>query len=218
MKKTLLIAALAFIACAATAQQNKISWGVKASYNFAKIDASVSDPTFGNFSGSSDNLHSFGFGAFAEIGLGDKGSFQPGISYIRKGGASTTDDTGVFVHEKTNFDYLEIPLNFLYNVPLKAGKVFIGMGPYVAMGLSAKSKTDDTSTDDGTSNTTSIKFGSGENDLKRMDFGINALGGFRFNSGIEIGGGMGFGLSNLTNVSSVKTHNHTISISAGYFF
>jgi hypothetical protein len=225
MKKTLLIAALALMAGAATAQQNKVSWGIKASYTFAKISASVTDPTFGSFSGNSGNLKSFGFGAFAEIYLGPKGSFQPGISYVRKGGTSITDDTDfssgetVVSHDKTNFDYLEVPLNFLYNVPLKSGKVFIGMGPYLAMGLSAKNKTDVTSASGNTSSSSqSITFGSGVNELKRMDLGINALAGFRFDSGLEIGGGMGFGLSNLSNVSSVKTHNQTISISAGYFF
>lgn len=228
MKKTFLIAALALIAGAATAQQNQIHWGIKARYTFAKLNETFSDPSFGTISGNSGNVKNVDIGAFAEINIAKNAVFQPGLSYIQKGGAGTSQETNTsgnieFVGSEIRLNYLEIPLNVLYNVPLKPGKIFVGMGPYAAIALSAKNK-QTTVTFDNQGNSTqdhstqSIKLGSGQDELKRMDFGINALLGFRLNNGLEIGGGMGFGLANLSNVSALKTHTQTISISAGYFF
>lgn len=233
MRKTLLaIAVLAFMASAAIAQQKKINWGIKAHFTVTKFNETSSNPSIGttNFgSKGGENVKNIDIGVFAEMNIAKNVVFQPGLSYIHKGGASIyvqgdySSDNTTDVGSEILLNYLELPLNLLYKIPLKFGKIFVGMGPYAAIALSAQNQ-QTTASLDSLNNTTqihstqNIKIGNGKDEQKLVNFGVNALLGFRFNNGLEIGGGMGFELSNLSNVPYVKTHNQTISASVGYFF
>jgi hypothetical protein len=195
MKKVLIVASLIGLTSFSFAQS--VSFGIKAGVNFPTL--SVSDGSASATSSSSTGFHA---GAIADIGLGQF-SLQPGILFTTKGGSSGSSSFG---SSDLKLNYLEIPVNLLYNISVpKAGKVFLGGGPYFAYGLSGNNGT---------------KFGSGANDIKNPDFGINILGGFRFTNGLFLSGGYGFGLGNLNNDSSagLTIKNKGASISLGYFF
>lgn len=224
MKKTILLFAMAITASVAVAQ--KIDFGIRARYTNVNLKGSFNGSSI---NGNSNKLHNIDVGVFADINYGSSLTFQPGIAYVLKGGIgySTEMPTPTSIAEMANdikLNYLEIPLNLLYNFQLKPGKIFVGAGPYMGIALSGKSNNDTYIYGiDGTEQThsrtkQSINFGSGQDDLKRFDYGINTMAGFRFNNKLEIGAAIGFGLANMSNISILKLHNHTESISVGYFF
>jgi len=61
--------------------------------------------------------------------------FQPAFNFVQKG-YIVKDETGT---EKVNFNYLEVPLNFVYSTKKNEG-FFIGAGPSIAYGISGMDK------------------------------------------------------------------------------
>jgi hypothetical protein len=207
MKKSLLLLSLTCMAGFTFAQT--VSFGVKAGVNFSKLSASSQ-----GFTASSSSSTGFHVGGVADIGFGDW-SLQPGILYSTKGGSYGGTTDGV----KLTLNYIEVPVNVLYNIPIGVGKVSIGGGPYFGWGLSGKGTVTGSATSTGSgTETTNVTFGSGQNDTKNPDYGINILGGFRFQSGISLSAGYGIGLGNLSNDSSGNIKNNVLSFSIGYFF
>ncbi|WP_179414899.1 porin family protein [Mucilaginibacter sp. E4BP6] len=177
---------------------------------------------------NNDNSRLAGFhaGIFSDIDFG-KVSIEPGLFYTTKGqnnksfiaapvGATFT------ANGKVTYNYLELPINILYNIPVGAGKFFIGGGPYVAYGLSGTSKGTTTENSNGTVTTSTddykLAFGGQDGDLKRIDFGLGALGGFALKDGLSISAGYEHGLTNIENSGIDKTKNNVISVSLGYCF
>lgn len=73
--------------------------------------------------------------------------------------------------------YLEVPIDALYNI----NGFYIGAGPYAAVALSGKYKSELTITSTGQteSEDRDVKIGgNNEDDFKRSDLGINLLGGY----------------------------------------
>lgn len=225
MKKILLFFVMAITTNLAMAQ--KVDFGIRARYTAFNLQESIHDGS-SNINGSTERSYNIDAGIFADINYGAF-TFQPGIAYVLKGGTEFYDSMPTAqsyaqIIADTKINYLEIPLNLLYNFQLKPGKIFIGTGPYIGVALSGKdNNTTFVYQVDGTevarnSSNQSINFGSGQDNLKRLDYGINTIAGFRLNNGLEIGAALGFGLANLTNVDALKVHNHSESISVGYFF
>ncbi len=98
------------------------------------------------------------------------------------------------------------------------GKLFLGAGPYVAANIAGQNKIQDNS---GNKTTSDLKFGStSADDLKTVDLGLNVLGGYQFNTGLTLGGGYGYGLTNLrpNGNSDNKTSNRVWSFSIGFLY
>jgi len=148
----------------------------------------------------------------SSIGLGQHFSFQPALNYIQKGGVLKEEG----ITDKTTLNYLELPLNFVYNTHSLKGKFFIGAGPSLSIGLSGKDKWDDGSNIE----PTDIKFGSGEDDdFKPFEAGINFLTGYQCKSGFLIAANYNLGLSNIANSDEgPKYHNRYFGIRIGYMF
>ncbi|WP_295773222.1 porin family protein [uncultured Mucilaginibacter sp.] len=200
MKKLILAAFLAGSFFTASAQSNT-TFGVSGGVNFAKITASV-DGVSG--SGSSGTLTSFSVGVFADAPIGNNFSIQPGLYYTGKGGAS--DDGG---DGKLKLSYLQVPINFLYNAPFGGGKLFVGAGPYVGIGLNAKTTNGRQSVD--------LEFGT---DVKRTDVGATGLLGVRFDNGLLLKANYDLGLTNILgdNEIGVSSKNRVIGLSVGFTF
>jgi hypothetical protein len=147
-------------------------------------------------------------GLFAEVPLSANFGFQPELSFVQKG-YLIKDETG---SEKVNFNYLEVPLNFVYSAKKKEG-FFIGAGPALAYGISGKDKIKLNGMPDENHD---VKFGSGEDEVKAFDFGANALAGYRFAAGFIVTGNYTLGLSNFSNGSS-DTPDETATIKNRYF-
>ncbi len=193
----------------------QLSLGVKAGANMANL-TNVDD---------SKMLLAFNLGATVDYQLADRFSFETGLILSGKGAKyeSSSNEGGVEVKATGKFNpiYLEIPLNGKYHFNLGSTKMYLAAGPYLAFGVAGKIKFElegglipiDISKD--------IKWGSDdEDDLKRMDFGLNFGTGAEFGR-IGIGLQYGLGLSeigklNQENDKSAK--NNVISLSVAYKF
>jgi len=204
MKKFLLLVCCAFAASTAFAQLP--TFGIRGGVNFAKLTASS-----GNVSASTGSTTTFAAGVFADFKVGAV-SIQPGLNYTGKGG-NIDDDNGNVVDIKTY--YAQVPVNIVYHIPAVIGNVYFGAGPYVGIGLSGKEKaTDGTNTEK-----QDVTFGSGPNDIKRTDFGLNGIAGVEFKNGLILGVNYDLGLSDITNgTDGGSLKNRVFGISVGFKF
>ncbi|UOE51582.1 PorT family protein [Mucilaginibacter sp. SMC90] len=206
MKKTLLSLCLLMASFAAFAQLPTV--GFKGGVNFATLHATV-DGFSG--SGNSGSLTSFNVGAFVDFKFGNV-SLQPALNFTGKGGSSSVSiDDEASASGKVKLYYLQVPVNVVYHVPAVVGDFYFGAGPYLGMGVSGKSKDDN-------GNSESIKFGSGQDEIKRTDAGLDAIVGFKFKTGFLINANYDWGLTNITNVDGIKLTNRVLGISVGYAF
>ncbi|RZK69018.1 MAG: PorT family protein, partial [Pedobacter sp.] len=123
-----------------------------------------------------------------------------------------------------NTMYLEIPVNVVGKIPAGSGNVFVGAGPYFGYALSGKSKAKVSVSGGGINESDSSKedleFGSEDGEFKRVELGVNFLGGYQLKNGLNINFGYGLGLSNLVNNSSGdgKASNRVLSVGLGFNF
>lgn len=149
------------------------------------------DATIKRFQSS---ISGFQLGAIVEVPLGHKGFFfQPAITYTSKGrqynkrNDSTTSvatDT-VFVKQTLNLNYIDIPLNFTYKIPLSSNhknSFFISAGPDINFFYNGNITSQSLSRSTGkyTDETDQLSVGKGSNTYKTVDLGVNARAGFEF--------------------------------------
>ncbi|MEO6669275.1 MAG: porin family protein [Ferruginibacter sp.] len=205
MKKIILIAAIAVCSISSYAQ---VSFGaqVGANLGMGKSKYDYSDPIYGAPSLTSDPKVGFLIGVLAEVPFG-KLSFRPELNFVQKGSKDGYNFSyaGFYDNDsrKRTLNYIEVPLNVTYNLEIgKTGKVFFGLGPAVAIGLSGnykyangdkyKVKFDGLKLDDYDSP------GDADNEhLKRVDVGLNVLGGFQLGMGAFAKIGYTYGFVNI---------------------
>ena len=156
------------------------SFGLRAGVNFQNINGKDENGD------KLDNkmLTGFNIGINAEIPIGVDYYFQPGLLYTVKGAKSEEVILGQTINGKIKISYLELPLNFLYKPQLGTGKLLLGFGPYVALGISGKA----TYEGGGSSLDSDIKFKNKvmttDSDdffyLKPLEAGANLLAGYEF--------------------------------------
>ncbi|GAB2769462.1 hypothetical protein HNQ93_000332 [Hymenobacter luteus] len=180
-------------------------------------------------------------------------SLQPSLLFSQKGArfeekidASYTDeDFGYTVavkgEEKVDIrlNYLEIPVNLVYNTSGEEGGFQVFAGPYVGIGLNGQYKAKgsimttvngqvDESSSGSSEETEDIKFvGKGtdgnEPEFRRIDFGINAGLGYKAGP-FQAQLGYGLGLGNLIpkydddDDAKEKIRNRGVQLSVAYFF
>lgn len=221
MKKKLIIgaAAVLFSTAIVNAQAfNNAKLGIKAGWNSANITNSKE----GNLD-DSKRFNTFNGGFVAALPLGSTFEIRTGLDFQSKGIKTSSDVAGVKSTYKVNPLYLELPVNVDIMLPLNDKvKAYIGAGPYAAVGIGGKYKSEVTT--NGTTNSTSknINWGNddpvssnesgtvGSGDMKRFDFGINAIGGVDFGK-FGIHAQYGIGLTNLvpgnTNSNNANKNN-----------
>jgi len=191
MKKLVLFVFLmAFFAFSSTAQK----WGIKAGTNFSTL--AIDDDGF-------DTERKFGvhLGAVAEFEIFEKLAFEPGMFFSQKG--TSYDVEGDY---DSRMNYLDIPLNLKY----KLGNFFLQGGPLVGIGLNGTQNFGEEGDED-------VKFGSGDNETKRLDMGLTLGAGMNFNN-FQVSANYGFGLRNLSNIDDMSVKNRVLSVSIGYYF
>jgi hypothetical protein len=192
MRKTLLFCAFILGACAVNAQ-----FGIQAGASFYSEKAK-----FDGGSVNTDTKAGFTVGIVYSAPLAEHISFMPSLNFTQKGGKSSSDGETF----KETLNYIDLPLNFVYN----ADGFFIGAGPALGVGISGKDKSDGESDD--------VKFGSGDDEVKRFEFSANIIAGYRLSSGLFISANYNPGISNLSNDSDTKAHNNGFGIRLGYMF
>jgi len=90
-------------------------------------------------------LASFQVGIIGDLNVSDFFAIQPGFLVTGKG--SKTQDgepsDANYFKATTNPIYLEVPVNFVFKGPIsKDTKFFGGAGPYIAIGIAGKNKTE----------------------------------------------------------------------------
>ena len=227
MKNIILTLATTFICGYSVAQiapASKVKFGLKAGVNFSKI--AITGQEMEDYrKDDARNITSFQFGAYADVPLSTTFSIQPGIILNGKGGETQLSEANTQLGSssitgtiKADMMYIEVPINAVY----KINSFYIGAGPYAAVALSGKYKSQLTSisSDFMENEERDIKFGNNnEDDFKRADFGINLLAGYELKNGFNIGINYGFGLSNLdSSGGSYGNKNRVASIMLGFAF
>ncbi len=222
-------AAAIFAGFIANAQSGQIRGGL----NLANI-STTSNGRVNN----ANQLSSFQVGVVGDVKLGTSFlSLQPGVIYTGKGAKIEEGTAGRAGYYKQTFNpmYIEVPVNLVFKAPVgKTSKVFVGAGPYAAIGVAGKVKTDGTtllgqtytheqniqfSNDDPT--TFNEEEGAGLGLVRRFDYGLNGTAGIEGKS-IVLGVNYGLGLAKLqsgTNSSADDNNKHRVlSLTLGFKF
>ena len=91
-----------------------------------------------------NSLTSFQAGIIGDFPLISVLSFQPGIIFTGKGSKTQAGNTAdpTYYRATTNPWYIEIPANLVFRTPTGPIKLFVGAGPYVAIGVAGKNEVD----------------------------------------------------------------------------
>lgn len=177
-------------------------------------------------------LPSFNAGILGRLELDPMFDLESGVLLTGRGSKAETYFTnGNYTKSRFNPLYIEVPLNAVVKIPLdKGSNIFFNAGPYAAIGIGGKSKTE---TKVGPLLSTSEKtiqfsnddpFTSQQDDaaydkLKRFDFGLNFGGGVQFKH-LILKANYGLGLAKINSTQSDNTTNdknkyRTLSFSVG---
>src|SRR6478735_6956167 len=177
MKSKVLLFALAATALTLTSKaQEKTTFGVRAGVNFTNINGEIAGHDTENKLKAGFNI-----GVNAEIPVASEFYLQPGLLFTTKGAKADEGDA------KTTVSYLEIPINFLYKPALGPGKMLLGFGPYVGIGLGGKIKGDGPDIDVKFKNDVTVsEYSDPKTEYgKRLDFGGNLLVGYELSNKIS---------------------------------
>lgn len=203
---------------------------IQGGLNLANITKNSSGQTEDN-----NVLSTFNVGIMNRFGLSKVVDLEAGLLLTGKGSKAETYFNGGSDYVKSKFNplYVELPVNAVFRVPLEptaSSSLFFNAGPYIAVGVGGKAKTD-VKVGPLTSNASkSIEFSNDDpftseqddaayDKLKRFDYGLNIGGGFEFKKVIlKINYGLGLAKINSTesnNNADDKNKYRTFSISAG---
>lgn len=204
MKKLLFAAVAVFGFGVANAQD--VKFGAKAALNFATLSGDIEE---------TDGLTGFAVGAFVNVPINEKFSFQPELLYSRQGTGTTDTETiggtTIKFDGTLNLDYLNVPLMFRF----EAVKGFsLEAGPQVGFLLAANSKF--TATANNRSETQEVDV---KDEYKSIDFGFNFGAGYDLTKNINAGIRYNLGLMNIAKDSEDFTvRNSVFSLAVGYRF
>lgn len=195
---------------------------IRAGVNLANISTTASGRA-----DAANQLTSFQIGLVGNLKLGTSLlALQPGLLFTGKGAEVQYRQPGQVGYYKQSINpwYLEVPLNLVLKAPLGAGsKFFFGAGPYGAIGITGKARTEGSaivavngernirfSNDDPT--TLNQEEGTGFGILRRFDYGLNGTAGFEGKRAL-VGVNYGLGLAKLqsgSNSSADDANKHRV--------
>ncbi|HEV8284407.1 MAG TPA: outer membrane beta-barrel protein [Chitinophagaceae bacterium] len=228
MKNRLFVVALfvATISFSANAQSKAI---LRAGVNFANVsvtnDGRVDDANM---------LTSFQAGILGDVHLVSMLHLQPGIFFTGKGSKIEIGrpSENLYVKQTSNPFYIEVPVNLVVKLPFNSeSHFFFGAGPYGAIGIAGKAKTDKTVLGFTTRTENNIVFsnddpstfnqeeGTGLGVLKRFDYGLNGAVGVEGKFAV-ISVNYGLGLAKLQSGSTSSEDNNNkhrvLSLTLGF--
>ncbi|MEP7254378.1 MAG: porin family protein [Ferruginibacter sp.] len=178
-------------------------------------------------------LPSFNVGLLTRFGISSSFDIESGVLLTGHGSKAETYFNSGNDYVKTKFNplYIQVPLNAVVKIPLqKKSAIFFNAGPYAAIGVGGKSRTESKIGPLMSSSSRDIKFSNDDpftseqddaayNKLKRFDFGLNVGGGFEFEH-VIIKANYGLGLAKINSTESNNTANdknkyRTLSFSIG---
>lgn len=166
---TVLLTAFTF---AGNAQMN---FGFKAGLNMANISGDNTD--------NAEMVPNYQVGVTTNFSMGETFAIQPGLILTGKGSKYSEEFMGETLDYNLNLNYLEIPINAVYNV----GNFQIFAGPYLGFGLFGKAKFENDQIDD-----EDIEFTGDvteETDgipINGFDYGLNFGAGYMLNESLQV--------------------------------
>lgn len=220
--KTLLLAVTTTALALGAQAQETTTFGIRAGVNFQNINGrDVFDEKL-------ENKLKTGFhvGVNAEVPVARDFYVQPGVLFTTKG-AINKDDEDI----KLNLSYIEVPINFLYKPVLGAGRLLLGIGPYIAFGIGGNVSnasgeerdiefTKEVSPQDFASATAAGHYPY----FKRFDAGGNLLAGYEFSNKFSFQLNAQLGMININSDiegisdNDTKFKNTGFGLSLGYRF
>ncbi|HTN06397.1 OmpA family protein [Agriterribacter sp.] len=192
MKKTYLLLALNLVLF--NVMYAQIKWGIGAGpHNTTVIEKNRVQGWDQQYKGNFTPLGGFHAGIFSEINISKNTNWalQPALLYTNKGRkfSKSYDSTKSFINDTSainaswKINYLELPVNLIYRIPLTEKVRFIlGGGPYVSLQLNSKT-TYEILNASGEREAFNDKMATGDavNTYQKLHWGINALAGLDFN-------------------------------------
>jgi hypothetical protein len=188
MKKRIgLVAAMVFGMLFSQAQKKTTAYngttiGLRIGVNFQSINGKdENDNKLEN-----DMLIGFNAGFNAEIPVAPDFYLQPGLLFSIKGTKSEDDVFGETYESKVKISYIEFPLNFIYKPTLGQGKLLLGFGPYVALGVGGKVEYNGagSTVEQDVKFKNNVKVGDADDVfyVRPLDAGANLLAGYQFSN------------------------------------
>ena len=148
--------------------------------------------------------------------------FRPGLNYLETGVGNVRPLTSTLeVVDRIKINNLELPLDVTFPVKIKKSKILFSVAPTFALAVGGRTISEVRNLTAGSqplsTNTQNVKFGSGTNEIKRMDFGTKFGIGFEFSDGIQINAAIKTGFTNQSNINNVVFKNNHIALSASWF-
>ena len=190
---------------------------LKAGVNLANV--SVTDN--GNID-DANMLTSFQVGLVGDIHVTSLLFFQPGLVFTGKGSKIEIGrpSENLYMKQTSNPFYIEVPANLVVKLPFNnESHFFVGAGPYGAIGIAGKAKSDANVLGFTSSSEHNIEFsnddpstfgaeeGAGLGVLKRFDYGLNGIIGIEGKK-LVLSAGYGLGLAKLQSGSNSGEDNN----------
>ncbi len=225
MKRTLLLAAMLLVFWQISNAQLRIA--IAGGAHSSTIVETNDLPNWSEIESGYSNRTGAHFGFIADLQLGVKSKFyaQPGVMFYNKGRKFYSNyDTAVYnyfsIDAKQFINYIDIPLNLVYKIPLGGKtKFFLGGGPYLSFfynGLEKKEtylKTGKFETEENTD----LPIGDGPGQYKTFDLGVNGTAGIEF-GGVFIAGNFSRGFTDMyTATYDGSFKNQVYGVTLGIF-
>lgn len=225
MKKAFLtLSFFSFVFLAAHAQDDDklVTFGIRAGANYTNILGKTT--TGADLSGQ----YKFGYhaGFTADLYVFPGFYLQPGLIYTTKGAQKDENN----IKTSASISYVELPVNVLLKFGIGSGKLLVGAGPYAAYGITGNHKTEMGSTTtelkaNFTNTITAADFLNGNfYNVRRWDYGVNALAGYEFAGGFNFHLNAQLGLKEMNpEIEAVTTDKSSakhfgVGLSVGYKF
>lgn len=205
MKKVILLSSLLVITGSAIMAQ-KTSFGIKAGIQQSAVNEKIDE---GDVTLKLEGPRAgFIIGGTADLQLSNNFSVQPNLLFNYRPGNLVFIEAG-----KLNIMSIDVPINLLY----RTNGFYIGAGPNISYGLSAKFKSYD---DDTEEINLYEKIEDEDAPLKRFEIGANALMGYQFPSGLTLTANYTRNFNNILNgdVDEIVMNSKQFGISIGYVF
>ena len=208
--------------------QDGSAW-IKGGFNLANVTVS-SDGRIDD----AKALPSFNVGIMGDVTLGRFLALQPGLLFTGKGTKTQSGQPGdaSYFKASSNPYYIEVPLNLVIKLPLasRSSSFFFGAGPYAAIGVAGKNRSEGNLYGVGFKNSSNIQFsnddpttfdeqeGADFGVMRRFDFGLNGTAGLELN-GLLLSVNYGYGLTKINSIAANdndKNKHRVLSFNIGF--
>ncbi len=144
---------------------------------------------------------------------------EGGLLFDTKGSVQDLSEIGIPIENTWSTYYVDVPVFLKYRYRFRSlNKVYIGVGPYVGVGLFGNKKIKQDGQEESSEG---IKWGNddAQHDMKRLDYGATARVGFLTVSGFDISVSYDYGIPNIATMGkNIEMKNRVMRLSVGYNF